>query len=166
MTSNITKPLVLVAGSTGPTGKPIVEGIVQSGNFVRIFHVRSLRQDFRTTHTTPFHVQRVAALIRPTSSGKPETESLRAAGVEIRLGDMQDGVEKLKSILDGVDIVLIPGTGRQINDQKDIIRAAKAAGVKRVIPSDFGTPGAKGVRVAHDMVRLQSPVRTACRYAI
>ena len=53
-----------------------------------------------------------------------------------------------------VDILISAVYALLINDQKGIIRAAKELGtVKRVIPCDFGTPGARGVRDLHDMVR-------------
>ncbi|KAI0692307.1 NAD-P-binding protein [Cerioporus squamosus] len=125
MTNN-NKPLVLLVGATGLTGKSIVKGILESGNF------------------------RLAALVRPSSSSKPDINALRAAGVEIRLGDIHDGVERLKTALSGVDILISAVSGWLIPDQKDIIRAAKEVGVKRVVPCDFSTPGAKGVRALHD----------------
>lgn len=39
-----------------------------------------------------------------------------------------------------------------IDDQKEIFRAAKDVGVKRVVPCDWATPGAKGLRELHDKV--------------
>ena len=104
-------------------------------------------------------------LVRPTSVSKPAIVELKASGVEIRVGQLTDDYEKLKEHLQGVDILISAVDARVVRDQREIFRAAKEVGVKRVIPSDFGTPGAKGVRVAHDMVCLQSPVRTARRYA-
>ncbi|KAI0359472.1 NAD-P-binding protein [Trametes cingulata] len=118
------QPLVLVVGATGSTGRSIVRGLLDSGNF------------------------RVAALIRPSSASKPATEDLTASGVEIRFGDLTDGVSKLKDALAGVDILI--SAARAIGNQKDIIRAAKEVGVKRIVPCDFATPGRKGVRDAHD----------------
>ncbi|KAI0764295.1 NAD-P-binding protein [Trametes elegans] len=120
------KPLVLVVGATGYTGQSIVKGLLDSGNF------------------------RVAALVRPSSVSKPATESLRASGVEIRIGDITDGVEKLKEILAGVDVLISAVVAWAVLQQKDIIRAAKEVGVKRVVPCDFATPGKKGVRVLND----------------
>ncbi|KAH9888501.1 NAD-P-binding protein [Cubamyces lactineus] len=120
------RPLVLVLGATGHTGGSIVNGLVASGNF------------------------RVAALVRPASSSKPAAEALRASGVEIRVGDLFDGVEKLTSALAGVDVLISAVTAFVVEHQKDVFRAAKAAGVKRVVPCDFGTPGARGIRKLHD----------------
>ncbi|KAI0364821.1 NAD-P-binding protein [Pilatotrama ljubarskyi] len=120
----IEKPLVLVAGATGSTGRSIVKGLLDSGNF------------------------RIAALIRPQSASKPAARELSASGVEIRLGDLTDGVPKLKEALAGVDILI--SAARAISDQKDIMRAAKEVGVKRVVPCDFVTPGRKGVSETRD----------------
>ncbi|KAI0657640.1 NAD-P-binding protein [Cubamyces menziesii] len=120
------RPLVLIAGATGRTGRSIVNGLLASGNF------------------------RVAALVRPESVSKPATETIRRTGVEIRLGDINDSIERLTEILTGVDVFISTVVGWLIDEQKGIIRAAKAAGVKRVIPCDFATPGEKGVRGYHD----------------
>lgn len=97
-------------------------------------------------------MQRVAALVRPASQSKPNTEALRASGVEIRLGDLTDGVAKLKEILAGVDLVISAVIASAIESQKDIIYAAKEVGVKRFVPCDFGTPGKRGVRHLLDAV--------------
>ncbi|KAI0740575.1 NAD-P-binding protein [Earliella scabrosa] len=119
--------LVLVLGATGSTGRSIVDGLLKAGQF------------------------RVAALIRPASLSKPETERLRATGVEIREGDVTDDYEKLKAAVKGVDILISAVYALVIPFQRDIFRAAKEAGVKRVVPCDFATPGAKGVRSYHDI---------------
>ena len=74
----------------------------------------------------------------------------RAHGVEIRTGDLNDGVESLKKTLAGADIVVSSVVAWAINQQRDLFRAAKEVGAKRVVPCDFGTPGAKGVRALHD----------------
>ena len=70
------------------------------------------------------------------------------------MGDITDNFDKLKTTLKGVDILISAVVGWLIAEQKDIIRAAKEVGVGRVIPCDFATPGAKGVRALHDAVRL------------
>ena len=90
--------------------------------------------------------------MRPTSATKPATKALRAAGVEIRLASLTDGVEKLSQTLTGADIVISTVSATAIGAQANAIRAAKAAGVKRFVPRDFATPGAKGVREDHDQV--------------
>ncbi|KAI0740568.1 NAD(P)-binding protein [Earliella scabrosa] len=121
------KPLVLVLGATGQTGQSIVDGLVKSAEF------------------------RVAAMVRAVSLSKPATEQLRAAGVEIREGDVTDDYEKLKKVVEGVDVLISAVYATVVPLQRDIFRAAKEMGVKRVVPCDFGTPGAKGVRSYYDI---------------
>ncbi|OBZ72585.1 Casein kinase I 1 [Grifola frondosa] len=121
------KPLVLVIGATGKTGSSVVEGLLRDGSF------------------------RIAAAIRLASVSKPAAEHLRAKGVEIRLADIQnDSVDKLKEILSGVDVLISAVTWKLILEQKAVLSAAKEAGVKRVVPCDFASPGAKGIRNLHD----------------
>ena len=74
----------------------------------------------------------------------------RARGVEIRTGDVNDSIESLKKTLAGADIVVSTVVAWVISQQRDLFRAAKEVGVKRVVPCDFATPGAKGVRALHD----------------
>ncbi|KAI0765605.1 NAD-P-binding protein [Trametes elegans] len=93
---------------------------------------------------------RVAALVRPGSVSKPIAQELLTSGAEIRIGDLTDGVEKLKGILTGVDILISVVAAWMIDAQKDVFLAAKAVGVKRVVPCDFGTPGVQGIRELHD----------------
>ncbi|KZT03606.1 NAD(P)-binding protein [Laetiporus sulphureus 93-53] len=121
------KPLVLVVGGTGNTGKHITEALLNGRDF------------------------RVAVLTRPSSLSKPALESFRAKGAEIRTGDFRsDSVEKLKEALSGVDILISSINGFAILDQKPLLAAAKEVGVKRVIPCDFATPGKRGVRELND----------------
>lgn len=90
------------------------------------------------------------------SVSKPQTDALRASGVEIRLGDITDDPEKLRESLAGVDILISAVSAWIIDDQKEIFRTAKDVGVKRVVPCDWATPGAKGLRELHDKVRARS----------
>ena len=92
-------------------------------------------------------------LVRPTSVSKPATVELQASGVEIRVGELTDDYEKLKQYLQGVDILISAVDARVVRDQREIFRAAKEVGVKRVIPCDWATPGARGVRFLTDTVR-------------
>lgn len=121
------KPLVLVVGASGNTGKSVIPALLESGNF------------------------RVAATSRPSSLSKPDVNELRAKGVEIRPAEIgSDSVEQLKTVLTGVDILLSVVHFDVVLAQKSLFAAAKEAGVKRVIPCDFATPGAKGARQLHD----------------
>ncbi|PIL32960.1 hypothetical protein GSI_05078 [Ganoderma sinense ZZ0214-1] len=121
------KPLVAVLGATGNTGKNITDALLASGDF------------------------RVAAIVRPSSLSKPAVADLRARGVEIRTGDLSDGVESLTKTLAGTDILVCTVATWALGAQRDIIRAAKEVGVQRVVPCDFGTIGARGVRELYDV---------------
>ena len=100
----------------------------------------------------------MTALIRPSSLTKPSTQALAAQGVDIRVGDITDGVEKLTEVLAGVDIVISCIAPWLVHLQADLFTAAKAAGtVKRVVPCDFASAGAPGVRALHDMVGTSPP---------
>ena len=92
-------------------------------------------------------------MIRGASLSKPATEKLRVSNVELRTGDITDSVDKLKTTLQGVDILISAVDARVVRDQREIFRAAKEVGVKRVIPCDWATPGARGVRFLTDTVR-------------
>ena len=69
--------------------------------------------------------QRIAAYIREASLSKPETENLRSSGVEIRVGDVTDGIDKLKRDLEGVDVVISALVGPLVGQQRDLALAAK-----------------------------------------
>ncbi|GBE78820.1 hypothetical protein SCP_0200170 [Sparassis crispa] len=116
------RPLVLVFGGTGRTAAVIIDGLLKSGAF------------------------RVATAVRAPSLSKPAVVEYRKHGVIVRAADIDDGVEKLAAVLDGVDVLISTITAEKVPNQRDLFTAAKRVGVKRVVPCDFGTPGARGVR--------------------
>ncbi|TFY57722.1 hypothetical protein EVJ58_g6855 [Rhodofomes roseus] len=121
------KPLVLVLGATGRTGRPVVKGLLESGRW------------------------NVAVLTRLASASKPEVDALRSQGVEIRIGDFAvDPPAKLAEYVKGVEVLLSVASADVLDAQKPILKAAVDAGVKRLIPCDVGTPGARRVRALHD----------------
>ena len=69
------------------------------------------------------------------------------------MGSVTDDYEKLKNLVQDVDILISAVDARVLKDQREIFRAAKEVGVQRVIPCDWATPGARGVRFLTDMVR-------------
>ena len=139
------KPLVLIIGVTGRTGGDIANGVLATGSFVS--HTNSDFHSFILILS-----KRVAAIVRPESIDKPEIAKLKAAGVDIRPGDIvSDSVEKLTSLLQGVDILI--STVLPFTDQKPVLKAAKTAGVKRVLPSEFGPFVPKGLMPFIDEVR-------------
>ncbi len=79
-------------------------------------------------------------------------QELKAAGADLRIGDITEAPEKTEAFLLGVDILvsLVPA----MIDQKPLLLAAKKVGVGRVVPSDFGTHAPRGVMTIHDIVNV------------
>lgn len=87
-------------------------------------------------------------------------DALRSQGVEIRVGDYtSDPSEKLAEYVDNAYALVSAVSAQGIKPQKAILKAAVDKGVKRLIPCDFGTPGAKGVRALNDTVSYHTPCR-------
>jgi len=106
-----TKPYVLIVGA-GKTGQSIIEGLLSYGGY------------------------RIGALVRPESVTKPDTLKLKEKGVEIVVGDI---LQADKLDLSGVNILISAIHFTRLLDQLPLIKAAKAAGVNRFIPCDWGT---------------------------
>ncbi|KAI4526433.1 NAD(P)-binding protein [Schizophyllum commune Loenen D] len=120
-----TKPLVVVFGSTGETGQSIVQGLLNSGAF------------------------RVTAVVRdPTKATAVKVAGWGATLVKADLEDVSQ--ERLQEILKAADIVISTVPPPLLEAQTKIVDAAKAAGVKRFVPDDFGTEAPKGVLRLHD----------------
>ena len=65
---------------------------------------------------------------------------------------------ELKAALAGVDYIVSGVASEVLEIQRPLFRAAKEAGVKRIIPSDFGTACPPGVRNLHDKVGPHIPI--------
>lgn len=96
--------------------------------------------------------QRLAALVRPSSKYKPAVESLKKRGVEIRIGDIHDSVEDLQRALAGANVLISVVSATVILQQKNVLEAAKKAGIGRVIPCDFATACPPGRMALNDAV--------------
>ncbi|KAH8824181.1 hypothetical protein DL96DRAFT_1467778 [Flagelloscypha sp. PMI_526] len=120
------KETILLVGATGYAGRKVAKALVDSQNF------------------------NVHALVRSASLTKPLVEELRDSGVTIHPGDIAtDGSEQLENVLKGVDIfisMVLP-----VVDQRPLILAAKKAGVKRFVPSEFGPHAPPGATIGQDM---------------
>ncbi|TRM70581.1 hypothetical protein BD626DRAFT_477924 [Schizophyllum amplum] len=119
------KPLVVVFGASGETGRSIVGGLLRSGEF------------------------RVAAVTRNPSN--PALVKFAECGVTVHQADILAVTqERLREILTGADcaIATLPPTCKEA--QKDIVEAAKAVGVRRFVPDDFGTEAPTGIMYLHD----------------
>ena len=66
--------------------------------------------------------------------------------------DQKDGF--WERAMEGVDVVISTVHVTQVNNQLEMVDAAKASGVKRFIPCDFGTSCIKGERQMFDLVSL------------
>ena len=95
------KPTVLIIGATGRTGRRVIDGLIESGNYVSTCHLVPYRS---SAHAA---LQNVVALTRPSSISKPQVSALRERGVEIRVGDcVADPPAKLAEYVRDVDILL------------------------------------------------------------
>lgn len=54
--------------------------------------------------------------------------------------------------MDNIYALVSAVSAKGTEPQKTILKVAVDKGVKWIIPSDFGTPGAKGVRALNDIV--------------
>ncbi|TRM70572.1 hypothetical protein BD626DRAFT_30637 [Schizophyllum amplum] len=119
------KPLVVVFGASGETGRSIVEGLLRSAEF------------------------RVAAVARNPS--KPNLVKFAERGVTVHQADLLAVTqERLREILTGADSVIATLPADCFEAQKEIVEAAKAVGVKRFVPDDFATEAPTGVMYLHD----------------
>lgn len=138
------KPLVLIVGASGHTGRVVTKDLLEDGGFVgKSF---TLNDD----KLTSLCMQRVAILVRAKSVNKPIIQEFKAAGAELRIGDIAEASEKIEASLQGVDILI--SLVFAMLDQKPLLLAAKNAGVGRVVPSDFGPTAPPGVMDMHDVV--------------
>ena len=93
----------------------------------------------------------MAAVVRNPS--KPSAIKLAERGVAVIKGDLLNiTTERLQKILAGADTVIASVNFSCIEAQREIVDAAKAVGVKRVVPDDFGTDAPAGVMFLHDKV--------------
>jgi nucleoside-diphosphate-sugar epimerase len=103
---------VLLVGASGMLGGSILDASLEAGHKMR-------------------------ALLRP---GKPDLEeSLKQKGVEVVYGDVLEP-ETLPKAMEGIDVVVSSLNNNPemfVPGHKNLIDAAEAAGVKRMIPSDF-----------------------------
>ncbi|KAJ8089256.1 hypothetical protein PM082_014504 [Marasmius tenuissimus] len=132
--SSSKKQLVFIVGATGRSGSSIARALIK--------------------HPEKFEVK---AIVRPSSVDKPIITELKSLGAMIVTGDIaNDDQESLKVHLKDVDTVIITVIPLPEGQQDNIIRAAEAANVKRLVPSDFATYAPPGSMQFQDMkVRTQ-----------
>lgn len=81
-------------------------------------------------------------------------DALKQRGVRVEAADLTGPEDDLVKLLTGVDVVISTIVFTRLYDQIHLAKAAKRAGVKRFVPSDFGTPTARGVMRLHNHVRI------------
>ncbi|KAJ4176287.1 hypothetical protein NW755_014500 [Fusarium falciforme] len=106
---------VAILGATGETGTSIVNGLLNS---------TELRYE-------------VTALIRKSSLQNPEVLALQEKGVKVVPADMSAPEDELARFLHGIDTVISAISAASVMMQIPLIKAAKAAGVKRFLPCCF-----------------------------
>ena len=78
---------------------------------------------------------------------------MREAGADIIPGDLE-GLDAIKEHLHGVDTLILTIIPMTPGLQEALLIEAKNAGVKRVVPSDFGPTAPAGVMMLHDGVSV------------
>jgi len=122
--------VVLIAGATGFVGKLIAEAFLEKKSFdVRILTRHGVTDDKK----------------------KQILHELSSKGAHLVEGSTDD-IESLKKALHGVDLVVSAFSGQACGQpQLNLVKAAKEAGVKRFIPSEYGfdveAPAKHGITV-------------------
>ncbi|EQB51119.1 isoflavone reductase [Colletotrichum gloeosporioides Cg-14] len=111
-----------VIGATGKTGQSVVDGLLSSDlNFV------------------------VTSFTRKPSVGSAANQKLKDKGVEVSGYDLEGPKETLVAQLRGIEVLISCITWEHLNQQLPWIDAAKTAGVKRFVPSEWVGPAPRGV---------------------
>lgn len=122
---------ILIVGATGTLGSAVLNGF--------------LADKYKGAVS-------VSVLARPlaadaTDAKKAAAASLTARGVKVVTGDLSSSVEQLTPLLKGFDVVISAVAGANLGaDQLRLISAAKAAGVRWFVPSEFGFDAAAAGR--------------------
>ncbi|KAL2669973.1 hypothetical protein Neosp_014851 [[Neocosmospora] mangrovei] len=118
-----------VIGATGKTGSSVVEGLLSS--------------------PTTFSV---TSLTRAASVNNSTNQRFAAKGVHIVGYDLSGPSSALVEILKPIDVVISCITWEHLDQQIPWIEAAKEAGVKRFVPSEWVGPAPRGVIDIKDKV--------------
>lgn len=102
---------VALAGATGSLGQPVLKELLAAGFKVVVLS----RKDSKSTDSLPAH----------------ENQTIKKV-------DFQDS-KNLAAALQGVDVVVSTLGSNSINEQRPLVDAAFEAGVKRFLPSEFGS---------------------------
>ena len=126
----MSQPRILVTGATGQLGALVVAELLKATTAAEI-----------------------AGLVRPVKSGVPsKTQHLEARGVEVRTGDYADPAS-LRAALDGIERLLFISSSEmngRVAQHRNVVEAAKAAGVKLVAYTSVLHAGRSPLAVAED----------------
>ncbi|KAF2141490.1 uncharacterized protein K452DRAFT_351566 [Aplosporella prunicola CBS 121167] len=111
-----------VIGATGNTGQSVVDGLLSS----------------QTNFT-------ITSFTRTSSIDSPTNQKFKAKGVQVIGYDLSDPREALVNQLKSIDVLISCITWEHLEQQMSWIEAAKEAGVKRFVPSEWVSPAPRGV---------------------
>ena len=141
-----------VIGATGNTGQAVVNGLLSSPvAFVRCLYF-ALVFEAVLTHS----VQTITSFTRESSVNSQRNQRLKAKGVCIVGYDLSCPHQKLVNQLKDVDVLISCITWEHLDLQLPWIEAAKEAGVKRFVPSEWVGSCPKGVHWIKDHVCICS----------
>ncbi|KAF7310128.1 Glycoside hydrolase [Mycena indigotica] len=128
------KQRVLLLGATGATGRSILNALLADSQ-----------------HFT------VSILVRPSSIDKPDVQALRQRDIPIRVAAIEETTDgapdaTLVEALKDIDVLISTIAALHVKSQVPLARAAKAAGVRRFVPSAFASvyPGGAGLMTLGD----------------
>lgn len=143
----MSKQSILLIGATGEAGSNILNGLKESNKFVR-----GLDSPLLLTNNIE---KDIISAVRPSSATKPEANAIKARGIEIRHLDLESATaDQLSNSLNGIDTVISAVHVSLLDLQKPLADACKKAGVKRLIPCDWGPSCTTGVRKMFDRVSV------------
>ena len=100
-----------------------------------------------------------------TALTRPDSKSTFPSGVKVSQVDYTSK-SSLQSALEGQDALISTLSTQAAGDQRTLIEAAAAAGVKRILPSEFGSDTsnakARALPVYKDKVAVEGLVREVC----
>ncbi|KAE8143088.1 hypothetical protein BDV38DRAFT_234670 [Aspergillus pseudotamarii] len=108
-------PRILLLGATGETGSSILDGLLEANKY------------------------NLEVLVRPSSVRKEAVKAIQDRGVKLRVTDLSASEDELALVLSGIDILISAISGYDQLSQKTLMRAAKIAGIRRVVPCAYGT---------------------------
>ncbi|KAJ0347319.1 hypothetical protein KNSL1_006528 [Colletotrichum chrysophilum] len=127
------KTSVAIIGATGETGHFIIDALLESDAF------------------------KITAIARPSSATNQKYTDLRSRGIKVIAVELTGPEDALVEALANIDVVISTVSVASFKDQILLAKAAKKAGVKRFVPSEFAMViPPKGVHDLQDMVQMLS----------